>query len=179
MIETRCTLSQHATSTVSEYVDCRACLFSSSYGISSLATCKHAHKGNTPLQDPTRHQKLITPRRSRIADHDLEERLLRLALSVLVTISTTKPIVDRLLLDLLGLARRLRLLSRTLAIGVLASSSTLLRRGSLRSLGLRRGSTRDVASLRGDLLLDLGPGVGSGDGVGHAGKGGEFLVVGL
>lgn len=108
-----------------------------------------------------------------------EETPLLPALALSLRLRTRHPIlIDRLVLDLLRLARRLWLLSRRLAVDSL-SSSTLLRRRSLGSLHLRRAIDRAVAGLGGDFLLDLGPGVGGGDRVGHAGEGGEFLVIGL
>jgi hypothetical protein len=101
------------------------------------------------------------------------EEILLLAIAHLIASSTRVRILNRLALDDLLLARRLDLLHRALLIiiprNLSSSSSALLRGRCLGSLHLRRPTDGNVTSLGRDLLLDLGPGVGSGDGVGHAG----------
>lgn len=132
------------------------------------------------MQSSSRRRKPHHPRHSPGTTRTSEDTLLLLALSLDLRLRARRLIlINRLVLDLLSLARRLGLPSRRLAVDSSLSSSALLRGRSLGSLSLRGAVGGDVADRGGDFLLDLGPGVGGGDRVRHAGEGGEFLVVGL
>jgi hypothetical protein len=156
-----------------------------------FAASKHVHKAKQASQSrmPSHRSSPHIIPQSQLAAHssatttNLEETLLHPILALRVRTRKQPILINRLVLDLLGLARSLRLLSWRLALAIaitvdsLSSGSTLLPRRSLGSLDFRRAA--GVAGLGGDFLLDLGPGVGRRDGIGHASESGEFLVIGL